>query len=119
MGDATGQLAERLHLLALAKLLLRGLQVGDVARLEQQVDDLAVGARGPAGPRRRGKRSATPSAPSALPALKNSPAAAGFTARLISAMCWRVQAASVGASHTLLPDRLARVLRAATPLPCG
>ena len=38
--DAAGQLPQRLHLLALAKLLLRGLQLGDVARLEQQIDDL-------------------------------------------------------------------------------
>ena len=43
MGDAAGQLAERFHLLALAELLLRELQVGDVARFEQQIDDLAAG----------------------------------------------------------------------------
>ena len=52
--DAAGQLAERLHLLALAKLLLRGLQLGDVARFEQQIDDLAVRRRAPAAPKRRG-----------------------------------------------------------------
>ena len=42
--DSARQLAERLHLLALAKLLLRGLEVGDVARLEQQIDDPSVRA---------------------------------------------------------------------------
>ena len=40
--DAAGELAQRLHLLALAELLLRGLEVGDVARFEQQIEDRAV-----------------------------------------------------------------------------
>ena len=41
--DAAGQLAERFHLLALPQLLLGGLELGDVARFEQQIDDLAFG----------------------------------------------------------------------------
>ncbi len=40
--DAAGQLAERLHLLALPKLVLRRLEFGNVARFEQEVDDLAL-----------------------------------------------------------------------------
>ena len=62
--EAPGQLAERLHLLALPKLLLRGLQLGDVAAFEQQVDDFAVVRAGLAGPTHRGRPSATNSAPS-------------------------------------------------------
>ena len=41
--DAARQLPQRLHLLALAKLLLGGLQLGHVARFEQQIDDFALG----------------------------------------------------------------------------
>ena len=48
MRDAAGELAQRLHLLALAELLLRRLQLGDVARFEQQIDDRARRRRGPA-----------------------------------------------------------------------
>ena len=85
--DAAGQLAQRLHLLALAELLLRGLELGDVARFEQQIDDLAVVARGPAGPRRRGRRSGRPSRSIRTSLLNSLPVAAGFTARFISGMC--------------------------------
>ena len=42
MRDAAGQLAERFHLLALAKLVLRGFELGDVPRLEQQIGDLVA-----------------------------------------------------------------------------
>ena len=64
MRNAAGQLAERLHFLALAKLVLRRLQLGDVPRLEQQIGDLVAAGREPAGSKRRGPLSAIPRAPS-------------------------------------------------------
>ncbi len=42
MRDSPGELAESFHFLTLAQLFLRSLQVGDVARLEQQIEDRPI-----------------------------------------------------------------------------
>ena len=107
--DAAGELAQRLHLLALPQLLLRGLEFGDVARLEQQIDDLAVGPRGPAATETSRYAVGTPSR-SICTSEVNDLARRRRRDRLLHQRDVLRIGAKVGASHILRPTAARRVV---------